>query len=156
MGDAKVPFLKAYKWALPEPLAEVVPLYYLLAPGFDVRADVAVAQAAKETNYGLFTGVVSRSFNNWCGLKTTSGGGNNDPNAHARFAHDAEGVRAHLEHLHLYAKGEVANPVDPRHFPSVAGTAPTVEALTRKWNGPNGSLDYGASIVRRLNLMSSS
>jgi hypothetical protein len=50
--------------------------------------------------------------------------------------------------LKIYADGPVPNPVDPRHFPSIAGTAPTVEELSGKW-AP--AADYGSSIVTRLN-----
>src|SRR5690606_13486135 len=103
-------------------------------------------QAAQETGYGRFGGVVKRSFHNWCGLKTRQGGNSNDPNAHARFPDDETGVRAHLQHLALYAgvdvQGEI---VDPRYFPHLRGTATTVEALGGKWAT---SPEYGQLLVR--------
>jgi hypothetical protein len=148
MGAPIASLEKAMTWAKNFPvLSCVIPIYYALAPDLGVRPDVAVAQAAKETNWGRFTGVVPRSHNNWCGLKTRSGGGNSDPNAHAQFPNDVVGVRAHLEHLHLYAVGQVLNPVDPRHFNSVAGKAPTVEKLGGKW-APSST--YGQSIVNKF------
>jgi hypothetical protein len=152
MGDAQVPFSRAYEWAKQGTfdLMHAASLYYVLAPALNVRPEVALAQAAKETNWGRFTGTVPREYNNWCGLKTTAGGGNFDAHAHQDFQDDAEGVQAHLEHLHLYAKGQLPNPVDPRHFASVAGTAPTVEELGGKW-APNP--DYGNSVVDRLETM---
>jgi N-acetylmuramoyl-L-alanine amidase len=114
-----------------------------------VRPEVAFAQAAKETGFGLFGGVVDASFHNPCGMKTTAGGSNSDPNAHQRFASWTEGVTAHIDHLALYAgadgypRAAGATP-DPRHFPFLAGKANSVEALGGKW-AP--SEDYGRSIV---------
>ncbi|MBO8165091.1 MAG: trypsin-like peptidase domain-containing protein, partial [Brevibacillus sp.] len=111
-----------------------------------IRPEVAYAQAAKETAFGRFGGVVTRDHHNWCGLKTTKGGSNSDPYAHAKFPDDEVGVLAHLQHLALYAGVEVTGRiVDPRHFSSIEGTAPTVEALGGKW-AP--AADYGQSIVR--------
>ncbi|MBO8163776.1 MAG: trypsin-like peptidase domain-containing protein, partial [Brevibacillus sp.] len=111
-----------------------------------IRPEVAYAQAAKETAFGRFGGVVTRDHHNWCGLKTTQGGSNSDPYAHAKFPDDEVGVLAHLQHLALYAGVEVTGRiVDPRHFSSIEGTAPTVEALGGKW-AP--AADYGQSIVR--------
>ncbi|MBE3563328.1 MAG: S-layer homology domain-containing protein, partial [Hydrogenibacillus schlegelii] len=110
--------------------------------------DVAVAQAAKETAFGRYTGVVPPDFHNWAGLKTTAGGGDSDPSAHARFPDDSTGVRAHLQHLSAYAglqlpPGDVI--VDPRYALVRRGSARTVEELGGKW-AP--SPDYGRSIVR--------
>lgn len=123
-------------------------LYWEWAPLFGIRPEVAYAQAAKETAFGRFGGGVDRSFNNWCGLKTRQGGPNSDPNAHARFASDYEGVWAHLQHLARYAG--LPNPpdvplVDPRYELVKPGSAKTVEELGGKW-AP--SPDYGRSIVR--------
>lgn len=127
----------------------LAPLYWRLAAGHGgVRPEIAYAQSAKETRYGLFGGVVGGpDWHNPCGLKTRQGGDNSDPNAHARFADDETGVTAHLDHLALYA-GAPGYPrsetPDPRHFSSIAGIAPTVDELGGKW-AP--AADYGLSIV---------
>ena len=112
-----------------------------------VNPAVAYVQSAKETGYGNFGGVIDATYHNTCGLKTTSGGGNYDPEAHQRFESWDHGVQAHLDHLALYAGASGyprANTLDPRHFPSIAGKAPTVYALGGKW-APSES--YGTSIA---------
>jgi hypothetical protein len=113
-----------------------------------VRPELAYAQAAKETNFGRFTGVLDASFRNPCGLKRTAGGGNHDPGAHRRFRTWKQGVTAHLDHLALYA-GASGYPKrgtpDPRHFAFLHGKAPTVQALGGAW-AP--SRTYGREIVR--------
>jgi hypothetical protein len=122
-------------------------LYWELAPPRGIRPEVAYAQSAKETAYGRFGGVVDASFRNPCGLKTTQGGSNNDPDAHQRFVTWRQGVTACIDHLALYAGAPTyprQNTPDPRHFPSVYATAPTVERLGGRW-APDP--DYGRSIV---------
>jgi N-acetylmuramoyl-L-alanine amidase len=130
----------------------LVDIYYSLGAVYGIRADIALAQACKETNYFKFTGIVKPEFNNYCGLKTEKAQGDT-PSDHARFPDPATGVEAHIQHLYCYA---TQNPlpedrtlVDPR-FNIVAeivgrGTATTVEELSGKW-AP--SSDYGKSIVR--------
>ena len=149
-GHAQATVQQAQEWArqrkADQAFIDVAPIYWRLAAEMGIRPEVAYAQAAKETAFGRFGGVVDRSFHNWCGLKTSQGGSNSDPNAHARFPDDETGIRAHLQHLALYAgvdvKGKI---VDPRHFTSISGTAKTVEDLGGKW-APDA--DYGRSIVR--------
>ncbi len=81
-------------------------------------------------------------------MKVTAGGADGDPNAHKRFSSWEEGITACVDHLALYA-GAPGYPrpdtPDPRHFSSLRGVAPTVEALGGRW-AP--SPDYGVSIVR--------
>lgn len=154
IGTTQATVAQAQAWAKTHGAAEwfreLAPLYWQLAAAHGgVRPDIAFAQSAKETRYGLFGGVIpGPEWHNPCGLKTRQGGDNSDPSAHARFADDATGVSAHLDHLALYAGADgyprSATP-DPRHFASIRGTAPTVEALSGKW-AP--SADYGPSIVR--------
>lgn len=116
--------------------------------GLPIAVDGAYAQSAKETGFGRFGGVIpGPEWHNTCGLKTTSGGPNEDPGAHARFPDDYTGVSAHLDHLLLYA-GAPGYPKpgtpDPRHFPSIKGVAPTFESLGGRW-AP--SKTYGSEIV---------
>ena len=113
-----------------------------------VRPEVAYAQAALETNFGRFGGVIDASYRNPCGMKKSSGGDNYDPSAHQRFRTWTEGIRAHLDHLALYtgARGYPRKETfDPRHFPTLLGTAKTVEALGGKW-APSPT--YGVKITR--------
>jgi len=136
---------KASQWVF------LVDIYYSIAPIYGVRADIALAQACKETNYFKFTGAVKPDFNNYCGLKTATAKGD-APLDHARFPDPETGVEAHIQHLYCYATKlplpEGCKMVDPR-FDIVAelvgrGIATTVEQLGGKW-APNP--DYGRSIV---------
>ena len=117
----------------------------------DVNPAIAYVQAAKETGYGNFGGVLDESYKNPCGLKTIAGGADNDPNAHQRFKTWDEGVQAHLDHLALYAGATgypKSNTSDPRHFVTVKGKAVTVNALGGNW-AP--SLTYGEEINKAYN-----
>src|SRR5699024_5020092 len=90
------------------------------------------------------------SYKNPCGLKITQGGGDYDIQAHKKFRTWTEGITAQVDHLALYAgqKGyPKASTPDPRHFASIAGTAPFVENLGAKWTtSPN----YGNEVVQMM------
>ncbi len=122
-------------------------LYFEIGAQRGIRPEVAYAQSAKETGYGHFGGVIDESFRNPCGLKTTQGGDNDDPNAHQHFTTWRQGVTACIDHLGLYA-GAPGYPrsqtPDPRHFSFLRGRAPKVENLGGQW-AP--AVDYGISIV---------
>jgi hypothetical protein len=123
-------------------------IYWEEAPRRGIRPEVAYAQAAKETNFGRFTGVLDPSFRNVAGLKRRAGGGNYDPRAHKRFSSWRSGVSAQLDHLALYAGVQgypKARTSDPRHFPFLRGRAPTVERLGGAW-APSPT--YGREVVR--------
>jgi len=143
---------QAQKWAksrgATQTFIDLAPLFWELSQFSGVDPAVAYAQAAKETGFGRFTGVLDESFHNTCGLKTTQGGDNYDPNAHMRFPDWRTGILAHLDHLALYAGAPgypKADSPDPRHFKYLYGRAATVEELGGNW-AP--SSDYGISIVR--------
>jgi N-acetylmuramoyl-L-alanine amidase len=143
--------LQARLWArdngAPAYYRNLVPVFWREARARGVRPDGAFAQSAKETNFGRFTGVVSPSHRNPCGLKVTAGGSNDDPQAHARFPNWTTGIKACLDHLALYAGAPGyprASTHDPRHFPSIRGTAPTFQRLGGRW-APNPL--YGREIV---------
>ena len=141
----------AERWAeahgASEQFVDNAALYWEIAPPRGIRPEVAYAQSAKETGYGDFGGVIDETFMNPCGLKTAAGGSDSDPNAHQHFASWEEGITACIDHLALYA-GAPGYPrpdtPDPRHFPSIRGTARTVERLGAAW-AP--APDYGFSIV---------
>jgi len=123
---------------------------------------VAYVQAAKETGYGKFGGVLDASYHNPCGLKNSSGGADEDPNAHKRFDNWDQGIIAHLDHLALYAGAagypktnyvskwqnsnlDSTSTYDPRHFAYLKGRATTVNDLGGQW-APSST--YGVEIFR--------
>lgn len=151
LGKPQTTQAKASAWAIKNHATWVfkslVPLYWWHGNVLGVRPEVAYAQAAKETGFGRFGGVIDETFHNPCGLKTAAGGGNYDPEAHTRFPDWPVGVLAHVEHLGLYAGGRLfprPAPADPRHFPYLLGKATTVEDLGGRW-AP--SLTYGTSLA---------
>ena len=129
---------------------------------------LAYVQAAKETGYGRFGGVLDESFHNPCGLKVPSGGDDYNPNAHKRFDNWEQGIIAHLDHLALYAgaKGypktvyveswkaeslSINETYDPRHIgwfgttSGILGKATNAIDLGNKW-APSSS--YGVDLFR--------
>jgi N-acetylmuramoyl-L-alanine amidase CwlA len=144
---------QAQEWARGKNATDVfiqnAALYWQIAPQAGVDPVVAYAQYAHESGYGKHGGTVPESYCNPCGLKVTAGGGNDDPNAHKHFASWAEGVRAQIDHLALYAGAAgypMAGTPDPRHFPYLHGTAKTVEELGGKW-APSAA--YGAKLLEK-------
>jgi N-acetylmuramoyl-L-alanine amidase len=146
---------RVHRWADSKRCADV--FHDIIDAGWEQATDVGidaaifVAQAAKETGFGRFGGVIDASFHNSCGLKTAAGGDNDDPEAHMRFRDWDRGTRAHCAHLALYA-GAVSTAQakrlgDPRAFESIHAVAPTVQELGGKW-APDPA--YGRSIVRDL------
>lgn len=150
----------------------LVDLYYDIAPAYGVRADVALAQACKETGYFRFGGLVQPWQNNFAGIGAT--GTPSDGNTPLReadsnlvrfekgihgaiFVDEATGVEAHIQHLYAYATNEPLPEgtllVDPRFILVQKGTAPYVEYLGAAEN-PAGvgwaypGHDYGRSIVK--------
>lgn len=116
-----------------------------------VNPAIAYVQAAKETNFGKFGGVIDETYKNPCGLKISSGGDNYDPKAHQRFLSWDDGVKAHLDHLALYAGGlgyPKNNTTDPRHFAKIKGKAVTVKSLGGNW-AP--SKTYGDEVNKYYN-----
>ena len=151
VSDTKLTAEQAKKWAkskgATETFINLAELYFKYAESCgNVNPGIAYVQAAKETGYGKFGGVLNESFHNPCGLKTSSGGGDKDPDAHQRFNSWDEGVQAHLDHLALYAGANgypKSNTYDPRHFVTIKGKAPTVNSLGGKW-APSAT--YGEEI----------
>ncbi|MBE6047341.1 MAG: hypothetical protein E7213_02855, partial [Clostridium sp.] len=114
----------------------------------NVNPAVAYVQAAKETGYGKFGGVINETYHNPCGMKVAAGGRDDDPNAHMKFENWDKGVQAHIDHLALYAGAsgypKKGNTNDPRHFASIVRKATTVKALGTNW-APSSS--YGIEIL---------
>ena len=156
ISETKVTAKQAEQWAkskgATDNFIKLAQLYWKYAPANgNVNPGIAYVQAAKETGYGNFGGVLNESYNNPCGLKTSAGGADSDPNAHQKFNTWDEGVQAHLDHLALYAGATGyprSNTYDPRHFVTIKGTAVTVNALGGKW-AP--SLTYGEETNKLYN-----
>ena len=108
MGKATATAAQAAEWAKKNGATELfislAETFWKIAQAAGVNPVVAYAQSAKETGYGHFKGVLDASFKNPCGMKTKSGGANNDPNAHQRFSTWEEGIQAQIDHLALYAE----------------------------------------------------
>lgn len=116
-----------------------------------VRAEVAFAQAMKETNFLRYTGDVKIEQYNFAGLGATGNG-----NSGNSFRSVREGIRAQVQHLKAYASTEsLKNPcVDPRFQYVTRGTAPYVEWLGINEN-PYGlgwatDKNYGYNLKERI------
>ena len=113
-----------------------------------VRAEVAFAQAMKETGFLRYKGDVHIEQFNFAGLGATGGG-----NPGNSFSTVRMGIRAQVQHLKAYATSEPLNQevVDPRYSLVNKGSAPYVEWLGKHEN-PTGigwatAWGYGTSIV---------
>ncbi|ALB44189.1 N-acetylmuramoyl-L-alanine amidase [Clostridium beijerinckii] len=156
VSETKVTAKQAEQWAkskgATDAFINLAKLYWKYSPEHgNVNPAVAYVQAAKETGYGKFGGVINESYHNPCGLKISAGGLDNDPNAHQKFNTWDEGVQAHLDHLALYAGVDGyprSDSYDPRDFITIKGTVVTVNALGGKW-AP--SLTYGEEVNQLYN-----
>ncbi len=158
VSDVFITVDDAKKWAqgkgATKEFVELADLYWEYSDEHgDVNPALAYVQAAKETAYGNFGGVLDASYHNPCGLKTNKGGSDKDPKAHMKFKSWNEGVKAHLDHLALYAGAEgypKAKTKDPRHFASIFGKANSVIDLSKSW-APSPT--YGEEILGMYNEM---
>lgn len=129
-------------------------IYWQLATKLGIDPVIPFAQMAHETGflYKIKSAAgIDASYHNPCGLKITKGGGDYQASAHKRFESWQEGIKAHLDHLALYAGAygyPKENTGDPRHFKYLLGTCKYVEDLGGKW-AP--SKDYGYKLVKYIN-----
>jgi hypothetical protein len=157
LGAARITVGQAQDWArghgATTEFVGLAPLYFEIGPlRGGVRPEVGYAQAAWETGYGRFGGIIDASYKNPCGMKTRQGGSDTDPAAHQRFPDWRTGVTAHLDHIAVYA-GAAGYPrpdtPDPRHTLVTPGSATTVEQMGAKW----ATAGYGerlAGLVREM------
>lgn len=127
---------------------DVAPLYYLLAPLYEIPAENALGQASWETNDGHYTGQVPPEYHNWCGLKTKDADGD-DPEDHFQFPNDEQGVEAHLQHLCRYGKRPLPpgrKLLDPR-WHLVTKFTTTMRGLGGSW-APSPT--YGERVETRI------
>jgi len=152
VGQSEATLEQAKAWATKRGAAQIyidiADLYWEYGELTGIRADVLYAQAAKETNFGKYTGQVKPEQNNWAGIKKYGATGD-EPEDHEDFATPDDGVRGHFNHMCAYVGLE---PVGEPHgrYKSVkslswAGTVKSVQQLGGKWC-PN--IDYGNSIIR--------
>ncbi|MCF8017857.1 MAG: N-acetylmuramoyl-L-alanine amidase [Vallitaleaceae bacterium] len=146
-------------------------IFYSIAPKYNIRADVALAQSCKETGYFRYGGLVKPWQNNFAGIAATgqASDGNTplrgaDPKK-VRFEKDVHGaifvdketgVEAQIQHLYAYATKEPlpegTTLYSPRFTLVQRGTAPYVDHLGAGEN-PAGvgwaypGKDYGKSII---------
>ena len=117
----------------------------------NIRAEVAFAQAMKETNFLRFGGDVSITQYNFAGIGAVGGGAKGQSFSSVRL-----GIRAQIQHLKAYANYDALNNgcVDPRFTYVSRGTAPYVEWLGIPDN-PYGkgwatAQNYGSSILQMI------
>jgi hypothetical protein len=157
LGPSLVTLEQARAWATAkgahQRFVSVAWHYWDKCPRYGIPAELAFAQAAHETNWGKYTGIVPSTFHNWCGLKTKQGGSNTSATAHQKFDDDATGVLAHIQHLARYAGAQTLPAgdalVDPRWL-KVTQFTDTVEGL----GGPLSwapRVGYGADIAELTN-----
>ncbi len=113
-----------------------------------VKAEVAFAQAMKETNFLKYGGDVDISQYNFAGIGATGNGNSGNSFSSVRI-----GIRAQVQHLKAYATSDslVNEQVDPRYQYVNKGSAPYVQWLG-KYENPSGigwatAINYGYSIV---------
>lgn len=145
----------------PDGIAE---LYIEIGKKYNIRGDLAFAQAVKETGYFQFYGIVRAGQNNFCGLGATGVENTGEellngvdpsrasyiPGTHGiTFATVADGVEAHIQHLYAYATTEDlpdgCEQIDPRFNYVKRGIAPMWTDLNGRWAVPGNG--YGESII---------
>ncbi len=145
----------------PENIAE---LYLEIGEKYNIRGDLAFAQALKETGYFQFYGRVQSFQNNFCGLGASGientgeealNGVDPDramyiPGLHGLlFTTVEDGVEAHIQHLYAYTnKNDIpagCELVDPRFNYVKRGVAERWVDLNGRWAVPGNG--YGESII---------
>ncbi|GHU48630.1 hypothetical protein FACS1894200_06080 [Spirochaetia bacterium] len=111
-------------------VAELADLYIAEASEEGINHDIAFSQMCLETGFLRFGGLVTPDMNNFCGL-----GAIDSSQIGEVFPEPQIGVRAHIQHLKIYATGDPLNQelVDPRYFYVKAGRSPTIDGLSGTW-----------------------
>jgi len=102
-------YLKARNPRLNARFEELATLYMRHGEALGIRWDVAFFQMILETGALRFTGDVRPDQNNFAGLGASGGGAHGE-----RFADISSGVKAHLQHLLMYAGEHIDDPVAER------------------------------------------
>lgn len=157
VGNKQATLGQARAWARSRNAAQIfvdlAEKYWQIAPTRGgVRPEVAYAQAALETGYMKYGGVIESTYHNPCGMKKKGGGPDGAASSHQQYASWDDGITACIDHLALYAGAagyplpEGATP-DGKQSRSLYGVAPTVEQLGGIW-APSPT--YGSHIVSDL------
>lgn len=161
MGSSKTTVAQMVSYALkgnPNPLLpyctieELAQIFAEEGEVENVRADVAWAQALKETGYFKYGGIVLPEQNNYSGIGALN---NNAQGDAAIFETPRIGARAQIQHLKAYASTEALKLqcIDPRFHLVKRGSAKYVEWLGYEDN-PNGAgwawpgKGYGYDIIK--------
>jgi len=174
-GEAKITEAQATAYVRkhnPE-FEHIVDLYWQIAPEYNIRPEVALAQAIWETGHFNFGGDVEKWQKNPCGLGAvgTPADGSESLNGassdHVWFeegVHGAifknweTGVKAHVQHLYAYASEkdlpDNTTLYSPRFNLVIRGSAPRVEWLGAEEN-PEGigwatDPQYGLKIIEQI------
>lgn len=134
---------------------DLVDYYLEIGEEYGIRGDIAFCQAAKETGWWEYGGLVKARQNNYCGLGATGSPATGDEDLRgaepsrvwfekgmhgAFFDCPATGVEAHIQHLYAYASKqslpEGKEIVDPRFNLVTRGTATCWLDLGGKWAYP--------------------
>lgn len=143
---------------------DLAALYISIGREYGIRGDIAFCQAAKETGWWKYGGLVVPEQNNYCGLSATGAEATGEEDLHgadpmrvsfragmhgAFFRTPADGVEAQIQHLYAYAC-TAALPagksiVDPRFTLVKRGVSPRWVDLNGRWAVPG--VGYGESIL---------
>jgi len=102
-------YLKARNPRLDPRFENLAALYQKHGEALGIRWDIAFFQMILETGALRFTGDVRADQNNFAGLGASGGGAHGE-----RFADISSGVKAHLQHLLMYAGEHIDDPVAER------------------------------------------
>ncbi len=152
-GKSTVTLEQAKAWAKSknahERFISIADIYWKYGEKMNIRPEVLYAQAAKETNYGKYTGNVVPEQNNWAGIKTKNASGDKTKD-HESFATADDGVRAHFNHMAAYLGANTSGQTHDRYevvmTAAWAGSIKYVEELGGHW-APASS--YGYDIVEK-------
>lgn len=161
IGAPQVTLEQAKAWAKKrgahQRFIDVADLYWHWGIQYGIRPEISYCQAAKETAFGKYTGIVKPEMHNWCGLKTANASGDRLED-HASFPDDYTGVHAHFQHIGVYVGLAPLSPlVDPRYekvkSAPWANSLKYIEEFGTRW-APDAN--YGRSIVTHylIDLMS--
>ena len=127
---------------------DLVRYYYEEGAVENIRPDIALCQAIKETGTWNYGGDVTPDQNNFCGLGTTGGGVKG-----GYFPTPQIGVRAHIQHLLVYTSTRPTKlkNVDPR-YEHIVNNRKDVFGNVHTWVGLNGiwaspGHNYGQDIL---------
>ncbi len=151
IDKAHITAKEAKKWAqnrgAHERFIDAADVYWEYGKLTGINPEVMYGQAAKETNFGKYTGNVRATQNNWAGIKISSPSGDRAED-HETFETAKEGIRAHFNHMCAYVGLAPIGKPHERYALVVScswsGKIKYVEELSGKWAPAD---DYGTSLV---------